>query len=290
MVGESIAAKLNLKFIATNYLKHHNFNELEINPITDTENETQCILIIGALPDSNHTVIEIMLHVNALVNQGAKQIILVLPYLPYGRQSRDNIVFQMLNTFNKVVQIIIAVDCHSKMRDDIATEITHYDVFGAKVLQLYKKDHVIIAPDRGSVRRLEQYVLNGFKTATMTKRRSEDYQTMSFSGDAKDFFRKDCIIIDDIVDSASTICGAASFLNQCGASSIKAFVSHNLLMDNKSIYKIETSYINELVVTNTLGLLNNSFKSDKIKIVDVSEVLAQQLQKIINRKNYDRVS
>jgi ribose-phosphate pyrophosphokinase len=244
----------------------------------------ECILIVGLSVDSNRTIMELWQHLYLLKDMGVSKIYLCLPYFIYARQYTHTrgpkaalkALIDMLNQCNlNGVQLI---DIHAegiKSHVNNSVEIRHYDLFCEHI----PNEGVIVAPDQGGGRRVNDYKNKGYKSATLNKTRGMDGE-VSINGDREEFYRKDCIIIDDIVDSANTICRAAEFLKESGAKRIEAYVSHNAL-SRESVRRIEASHIDSLVISDTNAVEPFVLKCKKIKIVSSAGEIARNLQAII---------
>ncbi|MDF3047797.1 MAG: ribose-phosphate pyrophosphokinae [Candidatus Midichloriaceae bacterium] len=143
----------------------------------------------------------------------------------------------------------------------------------------YTKDAVFVSPDAGSKRRLKFFLDVGYYGIALNKVRKSPSE-VCISGKCEDFNRKDCIILDDIVDSANTVCRAAEFLKKCGAQRIIGYISHNLLNPD-AVKRIEDSPINYLVLSDTNAPKPFVLDCEKIKIASVAAVMAKHLQNII---------
>ncbi len=263
------------------------YSNAEIEIFLSNLNFKQCVLIIGTSGDSNRTFMELLLHLSALRNMGMEHIHLCLPYLMYSRQFSSSsgpreglkVIFDAINNFN--LASIHFVDTHCR---DIAiyvngaNEISHYDIFSKYI----PSGTLIVSPDRGSGRRANVYSSRGCSTAMLNKVRSNG-QEVRVEGEFKEFYRKDCIIIDDIVDSASTICKAAEFLKESGAGRIGGCVSHNVL-NRLSVSRIEDSPIDYLMLSDTNATASFVLKCKKIQIVSAADTISRHLQNIIKKE------
>lgn len=244
----------------------------------------ECVLVIGMSKDSNQTFVELLLHLSTLKNMGVERIHLCLPYLIYSRQYNSStgprgVLKAILDVVNiyKLASVQLIDDHGSGIVGHIkrSTEVSHYDLFSEHI----SRSLLIVAPDRGSKRRTDVYATHGYVTGVLEKARSEG-QEISINGVREEFYRKDCIIIDDIVDSASTICRAAEFLKESGAERIGACISHNVL-NAQSVAKIEASPLDYLVLSDTNVAEPFVLECKKIKIVSAAGVIARHLQAVI---------
>ena len=143
-----------------------------------------------------------------------------------------------------------------------------------------KKEYVVVSPDLGGKSRAENFSKAiGFPTATIKKTRNSHGECFmeKVTGEVKN---KHCIIIDDIVDSAGTICKAAELLIKNGASSVKACVTHPVLSKN-AMELIEKSPIEELYVSNSIP---HKTLTSKIKVIDIEDVLVEYLNLKIDQQ------
>ncbi len=244
----------------------------------------ECIVMIGFSIDSNRTIMELLQHLSLLKDMGVSKIYLCLPYLIYARQYTHDrgpkaalkVILDIINSYE--LSGVQLVDVHA---EDVipyvnnSHEISHYDIFCEHIAN----GAVVVAPDKGSARRVDSYRDKGYECAVLNKTRNSGHE-VSIDGVREEFYRKDCIIIDDIVDSAGTICKAAEFLKESGAGRIEACVSHNSL-NPESVARVEASPIDSLVLSDTNAARLFVLECKKIKIVSAAGVIARNLQAII---------
>ena len=139
---------------------------------------------------------------------------------------------------------------------------------------------MIVSPDVGGVIRARAIAkrIPGADLAIIDKRRPKqnEAQVMHIIGDVKD---RDCIIIDDIVDTAGTMCSAAQELKKSGAISVRAYITHPVL-SGAAIENIKHSSLDEVVVTDTIPLSENAQKCNKIRVVSLADMLAQAIKRV----------
>lgn len=271
-LAESVAKHGKLRNVESE-LSEYNCNEIELH----IPSITPSMAMVGLDRDSNRAFIEALLHASL-----ASRKILILPYLPYVRQERSGNLSplkMLLDILTNKGITIVTLDVHGVTplsNDYDLYEINHYEIFGAEIAKL---NCLLVGPDTGSIRRLHQYP--NTPIAALKKFRAKD-GVIRIEGNAEEFDRKDCIIIDDIVDSAHTVCSAAKFLKESGAKTVKAFVTHNLL-NSESVKRVNDSAIDRLVMTNTVAPHESALQCEKIKIVDVGQVIANKLHGIIKK-------
>ncbi len=190
------------------------------------------LVIVGSMPSpSNDSLMEIMSIINAACNAGAENITLVIPYLGYSRQDimqapYSSVGITMLaKMFDPpAIRHLITVDIHSEESLKLfSMPVTHISI--SDILGYYKHllpDATIIAPDKGSAKRLSTF---SGEIVTMNKRRNGDSIEMELGGDVAG---KDCLIIDDIFDSGKTMLAAVECLEKYGAGKIWGYCTHFL--------------------------------------------------------------
>ena len=251
-------------------------------------NEDVCILQ-SMVTDSS--IIELMMIVDAVSRLRPRSISLFIPYFAYSRQDRilirgepisSNMIARIISEYHPI-KMINLLDVHSHNMTNIyrncyVNNITLSDVF-AKVLKPFLKEkHVVVAPDFGAMNRNRDLArLIKSDVAVVEKMRDAKGRSKSLSI-IGDISGKDCIIHDDIVDSAGTLCNAVRMLKEQGAKSVYACITHPIFSGN-AVSNIDDSYIDTIFVTNTVKLNENAIQSKKIKVLDISNHI---LSSIIN--------
>jgi ribose-phosphate pyrophosphokinase len=165
------------------------------------------------------------------------------------------------------------------------------NVYATKLMveDINNKNHneniVVVSPDVGGVVRSRALakLLNDSDLAIIDKRRAVANQSevMNIIGDIKN---KTCIVPDDIIDTAGTLCNAADALKENGAASVKAYITHPVL-SGPAIERIEKSSIDELVVTNSIPLTQVAKKCSKIRVISLANTIAQCIKRISNEES-----
>jgi ribose-phosphate pyrophosphokinase len=238
----------------------------------------------------NDRVMQLLIMVDALRRASAGSITAVIPYYGYARQDRKvaprtpitaKLVAELLEAAG--VNRVVSVDLHAgQIQGFFNIPFDHLYAMPA-LLESHLKAHyngaVIVSPDAGGVERARAFSkrLNG-TLAIIDKRREKanESEVMNIIGDVKD---RRCIIIDDILDTAGTMCNAARALKDAGASTVSASVSHAVL-SGPALERIENSPLDELIVTNSLPVREKSLVCDKIKIVSIAPLLAEAIRRI----------
>lgn len=242
----------------------------------------------------NDNLMELLIMVDALKRASAKSITAVMPYYGYARQdrkakARDPITSKLVaNLMVKAgVDRVITMDLHAnQIQGYFDIPVDH--MIGQPLLTNYFKDKnledmCIVSPDHGSVTRARNMAkpLN-VPIAIVDKRRPEPNkcEIMNIIGDVKG---KNCVIVDDMIDTAGTICNAAKALMDLGAKSVYAAATHAVL-SGPAIERIRESDIVEMVLLNTLPLPEEK-RLDKITTLSVGPIFAETIDRVSNNKS-----
>ena len=241
---------------------------------------------------ANDNLMELLVIIDALRRASAKRITAVLPYFGYARQDRKpgprtpisaKLVANLISTAG--ADRVLTVDLHAEQIQgffDIPTD----NLFAGPVFSRDIKENfsdlsnlVAVSPDIGGVVRARAIANKlGASIAIVDKRRSKpgDSEVMNIIGEVDG---KDCIILDDIIDSAGTICNAADRLIDIGANSVTAYVTHGVL-SGKALNKIKVSKLKEVVITDTIDNNKNAKELKKIRIIPISMLLGEAIKRI----------
>jgi ribose-phosphate pyrophosphokinase len=247
-------------------------------------------LIQSTCPPVNDNVMELLIMIDALKRASAGRITAVMPYFGYARQdrkakSRDPISAKLLANIITVAGAdrILTMDLHaSQIQGFFDIPVDHLE--GGNILSRYIRksfenfdELVVLAPDVGSVNRSRKVAERlGLPIAIVDKRRQKanECEIMNVVGDIKG---KTCLIVDDLIDTAGTICKGAQVIKEMGAKEIYAFCTHALL-SGEAITRLEASPIKELVVLNTIPL--DGKQSKMINMLSVAPLFAEAIERI----------
>ena len=240
---------------------------------------------------ANDNLMELLVIIDALKRASAKRITAVLPYFGYARQDRKpgprtpisaKLVANLISTAG--ADRVLTVDLHAEQIQgffDIPTD----NLFAGPVFSRDIKDQfdlsnlVAVSPDIGGVVRARAIASKfGASIAIVDKRRPKagESEVMNIIGEVDG---KDCIILDDIIDSAGTICNAADKLIEIGAKSVTAYVTHGVL-SGKALSRIKDSKLKEVVITDTINNNENAKEVEKIRIIPISVLLGEAIRRI----------
>ena len=252
-------------------------------------------------PADKH-LMELMLLADALKRSSASKITAVVPYFGYARQDRRvrssrvpisaKVVSDMFSSVG--INRVLTLDLHSEtiqgFFDMPADNIYATKLMVEDISKNYSQDNlVIVSPDVGGVvrsRALAKY-LGGLELAIIDKRRDEanESEVMNIIGNVEG---KNCIVPDDIVDTAGTLCNAAKALKDAGASKVSAYITHPVL-SGPAIKRITNSQIDELVVTNSIPLTQDGQKCSKIRVISIAPIISECIKRLSNEESLSAV-
>jgi len=248
---------------------------------------------------SNANLMELMLITDALKRSSASKITAIIPYYGYARQDRRvrsarvpisaKVIADMMNTVG--VDRVLTVDLHSESiqgffdmpADNVyATKIMHDDI---KSRSSNDEPILVVSPDAGGVVRARALAkfLGQSDLAIIDKRRAtaNESEVMNIIGDVAG---KCCIVPDDMIDTAGTLCNAAQALKDAGAAKVKAYITHPVL-SGPAIERISNSSIDELVVTNSIPLSPEAEKCSKIRVISLAPTIAECVRRLNNEES-----
>ena len=238
----------------------------------------------------NQALMELLIMIDALKRASAGSIVAVIPYFGYARQDRKvkprtpitaKLVADLISSAG--ADRVVAMDLHAgQIQGFFNIPFDHLygmPVFIDEFQKLGLADVVVVSPDAGGVERARAYSKRLNATmAIIDKRRSAPNvsEVMHVVGDVKG---KNAIIVDDIIDTAGTLCNAARAVMDAGAKSVKACASHPVF-SGAAIERIEASPLTRVVCTNTIPLSEAGKASSKIKVLSVGRLLGEAVKRI----------
>ena len=244
---------------------------------------------------ANDNLLELLITIDALKRASAKQITAVIPYFGYARQDRKpgprtpisaKLVADLITTSG--ASRVLTIDLHAGQIQGFF-DIPVDNLYAAPILlnDIEKKfdinKTIIISPDVGGVVRA-RYIANklNINLAIVDKRREKENisEVLNIIGNVE---KKDCILIDDIVDTAGTLTNASETLLSSGANSVSAYVSHGVF-SGPAVKRILESSIKEVVTTNTISGIENEIHS-KIRRLSVAPLIAEAVKRIDNHSS-----
>jgi len=274
------------------------FSDGEINvEILENIRGRETFIIQPTCPPAAENLMELLVMVDAARRANASKITAVIPYFGFARQDRRPRSSRVPITAKLVAKLIgvagvdrvLTVDLHADQIQgffDIAVD----NVYASPVLlgDVWKQkfpDMVVVSPDVGGVVRARALAkrLDDADLVIIDKRRSKANQSevMNIIGDVDG---KNCVMIDDMVDTAGTLCHAAGALKASGAASVHAYITHAVL-SGPAVQRISESELDEIVVTDTIPLKKKARKCAKIRQLSTAELLAETMRRISDEES-----
>ena len=254
-------------------------------------------IIQSTCAPTNDNLMELIVMVDALRRASAGRITAVIPYFGYARQdrrvrsSRVPITAKVVADFLSSVGVdrVLTVDLHAEQIQGFF-DVPVDNVFGSPVLledMLVKKleDPVVVSPDIGGVVRARAIakLLDDTDIAIIDKRRprANVSQVMHLIGDVKD---RDCVIVDDMIDTGGTLCKAAEALKERGAKRVFAYATH-AVFSGVAAKNIAESMIDEVIITDSIPLSDEMKAIGKVKMLTLAPMLAEAIRRISNEES-----
>ena len=245
---------------------------------------------------TNDSIMELLLMADALHRASANRITAVIPYYGYARQDRRVRSARVAISAKVVADMISAVGVNRVLTVDLHAEqiqgffsIPVDNVYGSPVLtdDIERQNYdnlLVVSPDVGGVVRARAVAKQlNVDLAIIDKRRptANEAQIMHIIGDVKD---RCCLIVDDMVDTAGTLCKAAEALKEHGAKKVMAYATHPVL-SGPAIANIEGSSLDSLVVTDTIPLSDEAKSCTRIRQLSMAKLLAESIRRVSNEES-----
>jgi ribose-phosphate pyrophosphokinase len=283
----------------SNYLKTplseaniRRFSDMEIFvEILENMRGEDVFVIQSTSSPTNDNIMELLITLDALKRASARRVTAVIPYYGYARQDRKpgprtpitaKLVANLITSAG--ADRVLTLDLHAGQIQgffDIPLDHLHArPVLADDIRKHYAgKDLVIVSPDVGGVVRARALAkrLNA-DLAIVDKRREKAgvSEVMNIIGEIDG---RDCVLLDDIVDSAGTLCNAAAALKEKGANSVSAYVTHGVL-SGKAVERVTSSVLESLVITNSICVTEDVKAAHNIRVIDVAPLLAEGVRRV----------
>ncbi|MFP6687996.1 MAG: ribose-phosphate pyrophosphokinase [Alphaproteobacteria bacterium] len=288
-LAEAIAASLNIPLTKAT-VRRFSDNEIFVEIHENVRGEDVFVIQSTSSP-ANDNMMELLICLDALKRASARRITAVLPYFGYARQDRKSAPRTPISA-KLVANLIAAAGAHRVLTMDLhAGQIQGF--FDIPVDNLYAAGEIIgdiersfsngnlmvVSPDIGGVVRARAIAKRlEVDLAIVDKRREKAgvSEVMNIIGDVDG---RQCILVDDIVDSAGTLCNASAALKDSGASEVHAYVTHAVLSGG-AVARVSASDLKSLVVTDSIALTEAMRVSDSIKILSIAKLMAEAIRRI----------
>ena len=274
------------------------FSDGEVNvEILENVRGKDCFVLQSTCAPTNDNLMEVLLIVDGLKRASAGRVTAAIPYFGYARQDRRprsarvaisaKVAANMLKAVG--VDRVLTMDLHADQIQGFF-DVPVDNVYSTPVLlgDVWKHNFenlLVVSPDVGGVVRARAIAKQlEADLAIIDKRRPKANvaEVMNIIGDAVE--GRTCVIMDDIVDTAGTLCKAAAALKEEGARRVAAYCTHPVLSGN-AVQRIEESELDELVVTDTIPLRREAQASRKIRVLSVAGLLAETILRITNEES-----
>jgi ribose-phosphate pyrophosphokinase len=271
-------------------------NEIFVEIHENVRGEDMFVIQSTSYP-TNDNLMELLIIIDALRRASAKRITAVLPYFGYARQDRKpgprtpisaKLVANLITEAG--ADRVLTVDLHAGQIQgffDIPTD----NLFAGPVMSLDILDRhgdkpiTVVSPDVGGVVRARGLSkrINDAPLAIVDKRREKAgvSEVMNIIGDVKDRY---CILIDDIADSAGTLCNAADALKAAGATDVVAYITHGVL-SGEAVNRIEKSTLRKMIITDSIIASEAAQNSDKIRYLPIAPLLGEAIKRIADESS-----
>jgi len=289
-LANDIAARLNVSLGKVG-VDHFSDGETCVEVMDNVRGRDVFIIQPTSTPVNEH-LMELMVMIDAMRRASAARVTAVMPYFGYSRQDRKprsarvpitaKVVANMLASVR--LDRLLTVDLHADQIQgffDISIDNVYASpILLADVWQQSYPNLLVVSPDVGGVVRARALAkrLGDADLAIIDKRRPKTNQSevMNIIGEVEGM---NCVIVDDLVDTAGTLCKAAAAIMDEGAVSVAAYCTHPVL-SGKAIENIENSVLSELVVTNTIQLSEEAKQCKRIRQVPIATMLAETIRRI----------
>ncbi|GHN01716.1 ribose-phosphate pyrophosphokinase [Cytophagales bacterium WSM2-2] len=268
-------------------VNYQHFSDGEMSPYISESVRGHDVFLVQSTFAPSDNFMELLLMIDAARRASALNVNVIIPYFGYARQDRKDkprvaiaakLIANLLSAAG--ADRIMTCDLHAdQIQGFFDIPLDHLDgnfIFVPYLKSLHLKDIMFASPDVGGIKRARSFAkFFDAELAVCDKYRKEanKIESMRLIGEVEG---KDVVLVDDLVDTASTICKAASLLKEKGAKSVRAVCTHPVL-SGKAYENIENSLLEEIVVTDTIPLKGTS---SKIKVLTVSDLFAKAIRKI----------
>jgi ribose-phosphate pyrophosphokinase len=268
------------------------FSDGEFQPSFEETIRGSDVFIIQSTFAPSDNLMELLLMIDAAKRASSKQVVAVIPYFGFARQDRKDkprvpigakLIANLLTAAG--VNRVITMDLHAdQIQGFFDVPVDHMyasSIFVPYVKSLNLPNLVMASPDTGGTRRAGAYAkfLNCEMVICYKQRiKANEVERMVLIGDVKD---KDVVLVDDIIDTGGTITRAAKMMIENGARSVRGLCTHPIL-SGKAYERIEKSYFDELIVTDTIPLKK---ESSKIKVLSTARLFADVIKRVNNHES-----
>jgi ribose-phosphate pyrophosphokinase len=294
-LAQAVARYLNLP-LGKAHVGKFSDGEIQVEIMENVRGRDVFILQSTCKP-TNDNLMELIVLIDALRRASTYRITAVIPYFGYSRQDRRprsarvpltaKVVADMITTAH--ADRVLTVDLHADQVQGFF-DVPMDNIYASPILlgDIWRQEHpdlMVVSPDVGGVVRARALAkrLDDADLAIIDKRRPRpnEAKIMNIIGDVKG---RQCVLVDDLVDTAGTLCQAAKALKEHGADKVVAYCTHPVL-SGKAVDNINNSVLDELVVTDTIPLDEAAQACSRIRQLSIAELLAETMRRISNEES-----
>ena len=290
-LAEDVARHLNIR-LGRAVVGRFSDGEIMVEILENVRGKDVFILQSTCMP-TNDNLMEVMVMIDALKRSSAARITAAIPYLGYARQDRRPRSARVAITAKVVANMLVSAGIDRLLTMDLHSDqiqgffdVPVDNIYASPILlgDVWKHaypDLIVVSPDVGGVvraRALAKRLESDLAIIDKRRPRPNVAKVMNIIGDVAG---RTCVIMDDLVDTANTLCEAAAALKEQGAARVVAYCTHPVL-SGKAIERIEGSELDELVVTDTIPLNEAAQRCTRIRQLTVAELLAETMRRISN--------
>ena len=290
-LAEDVVRHLHINLGRANVARFSD-GEVQVEILENVRGKDVFVLQSTCAP-TNDNLMEVLVIVDALKRASAGRITAAIPYLGYARQDRRprsarvpitaKVVANMLTTVG--VDRVLTMDLHSDQIQGFF-DIPVDNVYATPILlaDLWKHEYpnmIVVSPDVGGVVRARAVAKRLDSDLAIIDKRRPRPNVSTVMNIIGDVVGRTCVIMDDLVDTANTLCEAAEALKDNGAERVVAYCTHPVL-SGRAVERIESSKLDQLVVTDTIPLRDDAKRSSRIRCVSAAELMAETMLRISN--------
>ncbi len=274
--------------------------EIYVRPLESVRG-VDCFVIQSHCHPINDNIMEQLITIDALKRASARRITAVVPFFGYSRQDkkvlpREPITARLIADLylQAGADRLVSVDLHTGQLqgfiDKSWDHLTALPIITDYLSERLNGDSIVLSPDAGGVKRAERYAKRlDASVAFIYKRRDpnshNESSALSMSGDVAG---RHVVIVDDMIDTAGTVCNAAEMVRDQGAASVRIAATHGIFSD-PALDRIKNAPIDELIVTNTLPVSPDIQALDEVQVLSISPILAETLQAIFMESSVSEI-
>jgi ribose-phosphate pyrophosphokinase len=274
--------------------------EIYVRPVESVRG-TDCFVIQSHCAPINDNIMEQLITIDALRRASARRITAVIPFLGYSRQDkkvmpREPITARLMaDLFMQAgADRLVSVDQHTGQLQGFISKpwdsLTALPIITDYLAERIEGKTTVLSPDAGGVKRAEKYARHlGGSVAFIYKRRDptehNESEALSMAGKVTD---RHVVIVDDMIDTAGTVCNAAEMVREFGAKSVRIAATHGIFSD-PALDRIKNASVDEVIVTNTLPVSDDVASLDNVQVLSIAPILAETIQAIFMESSVSEI-